>query len=97
MNVPEPPRATIELAPAASFEKTLFDAVSVSYDIAEDDARLRAKPSDFERLRGDYLCAGSSRPTPCLRAATWDGSPSRPSPNWVSRSSRERPPTWGKY
>jgi erythronate-4-phosphate dehydrogenase len=54
MNVPEPPRATIELAPAASFEKTLFDAVSVSYDIAEDDARLRAKPSDFERLRGDY-------------------------------------------
>ena len=32
----------------------LADAVFASYDIAEDDAALRAAPEQFEDLRGSY-------------------------------------------
>jgi erythronate-4-phosphate dehydrogenase len=39
-------------------EKTLDEimrpAILATYDIAEDDVRLRANPAEFERLRGDY-------------------------------------------
>ena len=52
-NVPEAPTPVIELEQGASFEETVFKAVSSSYDVRADDARLRAKPSDFEKQRGD--------------------------------------------
>lgn len=53
-NVPQPPCPVIELEAGASFEDTLFRAVSKSYDVREDDARLRASPATFEKQRGDY-------------------------------------------
>ncbi len=53
-NVPQPPCPVIELEQGASFEETVFKAVAKSYDVREDDARLRAKPSCFEQQRGDY-------------------------------------------
>ncbi len=35
-------------------EEILREAVLFTYDIREDDKRLRENPDDFETLRGDY-------------------------------------------
>ena len=50
--VPAPSNPVITLDPASPHP--LADAVFASYDIAEDDAALRAAPEQFEVLRGSY-------------------------------------------
>ncbi len=50
--VPAPANPVITLDPASPH--LLADAVFASYDIADDDAALRAAPEDFEALRGSY-------------------------------------------
>ena len=50
--VPVPADPVITLDPASPHP--LADAVFASYDVAEDDAALRAAPEDFEALRGSY-------------------------------------------
>jgi erythronate-4-phosphate dehydrogenase len=50
--IPAPSNPVITLNPASPH--TLADAVFASYDVAEDDAALRAAPEDFEALRGSY-------------------------------------------
>jgi len=52
--VPEPKHPEIDLSLAGSFEETLFQAVSQSYDVRADHALLHASPADFEKQRGDY-------------------------------------------
>jgi erythronate-4-phosphate dehydrogenase len=37
-----------------SEEEIIEEAVLFTYDIREDDKRLRENPEDFEKLRGDY-------------------------------------------
>lgn len=53
-NVPAPENPVIKLVSGGTFEEAVFEAVSRSYDIRNDDARLRASVKDFEKLRGDY-------------------------------------------
>jgi len=50
--VPAPAKPVITLDPASPHP--LADAVFASYDVAEDDAALRANPESFEALRGSY-------------------------------------------
>ena len=50
--VPAPANPVITPDPASPHP--LADAVFASYDVAEDDAALRAAPEDFEALRGSY-------------------------------------------
>ena len=50
--VPVPADPVVTLDPASPHP--LADAVFASYDVAEDDAALRAAPEDFEALRGSY-------------------------------------------
>ena len=50
--VPAPANPVVMIDPASPHP--LADAVFASYDIAEDDAALRAVPEDFEALRGSY-------------------------------------------
>jgi len=47
---PEKPIITLDFDSA----NPLADAVFASYDVADDDAALRAAPKDFEALRGSY-------------------------------------------
>ena len=50
--VPAPEKPIIALDTGSA--NPLADAVFASYDVAEDDAALRAAPEDFEALRGSY-------------------------------------------
>ena len=50
--VPAPANPVVTLDPASPYP--LADAVFASYDVATDDAALRAAPEDFEALRGSY-------------------------------------------
>lgn len=50
--VPAPANPVVTLDPASP--NPLADAVFASYDIAEDDAALRAAPEQFEDLRSSY-------------------------------------------
>ena len=50
--VPAPADPVISPDPAS--RNPLADAVFASYDVADDDAALRAAPEDFEALRGSY-------------------------------------------
>ncbi len=50
--VPAPANPVVTLDPASPHP--LADAVFASYDIADDDAALRAAPEKFEELRGSY-------------------------------------------
>ncbi|MBR3507074.1 MAG: DUF3410 domain-containing protein [Lentisphaeria bacterium] len=50
--IPAPANSVITLEPASPHP--LADAVFASYDIAADDAALRAAPEDFEAQRGSY-------------------------------------------
>lgn len=50
-NVTEPEKTCIE---AVDGEFKLIDAVRVSYNILDDDGRLRKSPETFEKQRGDY-------------------------------------------
>lgn len=50
--IPAPSAPVVMLDPASPHP--LADAVFASYDIAFDDAALRAAPEDFEALRGSY-------------------------------------------
>ncbi len=50
--IPAPANPVITLDPAS--QHPLADAVFASYDIADDDAALRAAPENFEALRGSY-------------------------------------------
>ena len=50
--VPAPEKPFIMLDPASPHP--LADAVFASYDVADDDAALRAAPENFEALRGSY-------------------------------------------
>lgn len=50
--VPAPANPGVMIDPASPHP--LVDAVFASYDVADDDAALRAAPEDFEALRGSY-------------------------------------------
>lgn len=50
--MPAPSDQVVTLDPAS--QHPLADAVFASYDIADDDAALRAAPENFEALRGSY-------------------------------------------
>jgi len=50
--VPAPAAPVVTLDPAS--QHPLADAVFASYDVAEDDAALRAAPKTFEEQRGSY-------------------------------------------
>jgi hypothetical protein len=50
--VPAPSNPVVALDPAS--QNPLADAVFASYDVAVDDAALRAAPENFEALRGSY-------------------------------------------
>lgn len=50
--IPAPSDPVVTLDPASSHP--LADAVFASYDVASDDAALRAAPEKFEALRGSY-------------------------------------------
>jgi erythronate-4-phosphate dehydrogenase len=51
-----PPSVTELLADAAAgnLYETLWEVYQQSYDICSDDRELRARPGEFEKLRGDY-------------------------------------------
>jgi erythronate-4-phosphate dehydrogenase len=53
-SIPGPDNREIVIADQGSFEKTLLEAVNISYDIKADCSRLRASPETFEKQRGDY-------------------------------------------
>ncbi|NOY75470.1 MAG: 4-phosphoerythronate dehydrogenase PdxB [Kiritimatiellaeota bacterium] len=54
-NIPLPDNRAIDLdCDGMEFEDISRAAILATYDIAEDDARLRSEPASFERLRGDY-------------------------------------------
>ena len=53
-HVPGPDNREIAITDQESFEKTLLEAVNVSYDVKGDCARLRTSPETFEKQRGDY-------------------------------------------
>ena len=50
--VPAPANPVVTLDPASPHP--IADAVFASYDVATDDAALRAEPEQFEELRGTY-------------------------------------------
>ena len=53
-HVPGPVIREIAIADQETFEKTLLEAVSVSYNVRDDYFRLMAAPETFEKQRGDY-------------------------------------------
>jgi erythronate-4-phosphate dehydrogenase len=54
-NVPDPSYPEINIdAKERSSEDAIYEAVRHTYNIEEDDTRLRFAPSDFEKQRGDY-------------------------------------------
>jgi erythronate-4-phosphate dehydrogenase len=54
-DVPQPPDKEIIInCTGKSFEEILREAVFHTYNVADDDAKFRFSPSDFEKLRGDY-------------------------------------------
>lgn len=55
-SLPEPPQSSVFRLDGAGRQpwELLCDAVLHSYDVREDDSRLRGDPGLFERLRGDY-------------------------------------------
>ena len=53
--LPEPPGSTISFATSKQAgERLLYRAIEATYDIMEDDARLRRSPDSFERQRANY-------------------------------------------
>jgi erythronate-4-phosphate dehydrogenase len=54
-NVPQPPAPQIAInGKGKSDEEIIREAVFQTYNITEDDIKLRFSPSDFEKQRGDY-------------------------------------------
>jgi erythronate-4-phosphate dehydrogenase len=54
-NVPPPPVPEIYIDGQGKSEETIIrEAVFHTYNIADDDTKLRFAPSDFEKQRGDY-------------------------------------------
>ncbi|MGC1391360.1 MAG: 4-phosphoerythronate dehydrogenase PdxB [Bacteroidales bacterium] len=54
-NVPVPPSPVIKIDCFLKTEEEIFrEAVVHTYNIDEDDSKLRLSPADFEKLRGDY-------------------------------------------
>lgn len=54
-NVPSPNKPLITIDGAdKNAEEIIFEVVNHTYNINEDDLRLRFSPSDFEKFRGDY-------------------------------------------
>ncbi|MFA6293556.1 MAG: 4-phosphoerythronate dehydrogenase PdxB [Victivallales bacterium] len=54
-DVPKPPVTVIKIDCAGkSKEQILLEAVKFSYDVREDDKRLRQSPERFEKLREEY-------------------------------------------
>jgi len=54
-NVPDPEKPEIVIdCIGKSDEDIIRETVNHTYNISEDDMKLRYSPSDFERLRGDY-------------------------------------------
>ena len=51
---PAVPLIDLKAKPGDTQEELLWRAVSATYDIREDDGRLRAAPADFEKQRGAY-------------------------------------------
>jgi erythronate-4-phosphate dehydrogenase len=51
--VPEKPEINLN-GKGKSAEQIIREAVEQTYNISEDDIKLRFSPSDFEKLRGDY-------------------------------------------
>jgi erythronate-4-phosphate dehydrogenase len=55
VNIPPPPVAEINIyAKSKDTEDVIREAVNHSYNISEDDIKLRFSPSDFELQRGNY-------------------------------------------
>ncbi|MCX6266700.1 MAG: DUF3410 domain-containing protein, partial [Bacteroidetes bacterium] len=53
--IPLPSEAEIKIdCLGQSLEKTVYQAILQTYDVAEDDFRFRSNPADFEILRGNY-------------------------------------------
>ncbi len=54
-NIPAPPDPVIRInCNGLPEEDILKTALLATYDVTEDDQKLRRNPSDFEKLRGDY-------------------------------------------
>ena len=53
-DVPLPENTTILLDGSGAIDKILLRAINNSYDISNDDRRLRNSPETFEKQRGDY-------------------------------------------
>ncbi|MBE6381070.1 MAG: 4-phosphoerythronate dehydrogenase PdxB [Lentisphaerae bacterium] len=53
-NVPMPEKNLLVLPENGSLEARLLAVISQSYNIADDTARLRNAPEEFEKLRGSY-------------------------------------------
>lgn len=53
-DIPPPADPVIRINANDDNENILRKAVNHTYKIAEDDIKLRLRPSDFEKLRGDY-------------------------------------------
>lgn len=55
VNVPEPERPVINIdCRGKEDNRIIMEAVLHSYNIRNDDEKLRYNPADFEKLRGDY-------------------------------------------
>lgn len=53
-DIPPPPVPVIRINSDEDTETTLRKSVIHTYNIAEDDIKLRFRPADFEKLRGEY-------------------------------------------
>lgn len=53
-NIPGPDKREAAVAVQDSFERTMLEAVKLSYDVKDDRDRLLASPETFEKQRGDY-------------------------------------------
>ena len=54
-DIPQPEKPVISIdGKGKDEERIIREAVWHTYDIAEDDTRMRFSPSDFEKQRGDY-------------------------------------------
>lgn len=53
-NVPVPEKCDLVLPESGTLEARLLAVVSSSYNIADDTARLKSTPDEFEKLRGNY-------------------------------------------
>ena len=53
--IPRPAKSMVVINGKGKHEEDIIrEAVQHTYNIAEDDARLRFSPKDFEKQRGDY-------------------------------------------